>query len=131
MKRVLSAVAAARILQIALVLLTTFHVLVLVEFIPSDIVWGGEIADSSELLIKEMIALTVTLLFLIVVTLRLRDVRMHANGKGLRIGVWIIGAYFLVNTVGNLASGVAAENLIFAPLTVILALLAFRLGLID
>jgi hypothetical protein len=45
------------------------------------------------------------------------------------VGVWLIFAYLLLNTVGNLASGVAFEKLLFAPLTLFLALCAFRLAL--
>ena len=43
------------------------------------------------------------------------------------IGVWIIFIFLLLNTLGNLASDVSAENFIFAPVTIVLALCAFRL----
>jgi uncharacterized membrane protein YhdT len=45
------------------------------------------------------------------------------------VGVWIVFAYLLLNTVGNLVSAVSFENLIFAPITLILALCALRLAI--
>jgi len=128
-KQIFTPAAAGRTLQVALVLLAIFHVGTLAGVVPAEIVLGGQIIDSTELIIKEAIALFVTLMFLLVVTLRLRDIRMRLDRRGPRIGVWIIAAYFAVNLIGNLASGVAAENTIFAPITVILAILALRTGL--
>jgi hypothetical protein len=43
--------------------------------------------------------------------------------------VWLIFVFLLLNTLGNLASGVSFENLIAAPVTIILALCAFRLAI--
>jgi hypothetical protein len=41
-------------------------------------------------------------------------------------GIWITFVYMLLYTVGNLASGVTAEKLIFTPVTMMMALLVFR-----
>jgi hypothetical protein len=45
------------------------------------------------------------------------------------VGVWLILVFLLLNMLGNLASGVSFENLIAAPITIILALCAFRLAI--
>jgi len=47
----------------------------------------------------------------------------------INIGVWLIFAYLLLNTLGNLASGISLEKLLFAPITIILALCALRLAI--
>jgi hypothetical protein len=47
----------------------------------------------------------------------------------INIGVWLVFAFLLLNTLGNLASGVSFENLIAAPITIILALCALRLAI--
>jgi hypothetical protein len=43
--------------------------------------------------------------------------------------LWIIFAYSLLNALGNLASGVSVENLIFAPISILIAVLVLRLAL--
>jgi hypothetical protein len=44
-------------------------------------------------------------------------------------GVWLIFAFLLLNTLGNLASGATFESLFAAPLTILVALCALRLAL--
>jgi hypothetical protein len=46
-----------------------------------------------------------------------------------KVLVWIIFVFLLLNTLGNLASGVSAENFVFAPITLVLALCALRLAI--
>jgi hypothetical protein len=45
------------------------------------------------------------------------------------IGIWVVFAYFVLNAVGNFTSGVSAENFLFGPLTVVLALLSLRVAI--
>ena len=42
---------------------------------------------------------------------------------------WIIFAYSLLNIVGNFASGTLAEKLVFAPISIVVAFLVFRLAI--
>jgi hypothetical protein len=49
--------------------------------------------------------------------------------KVVKVGVWIVFFYFLLNTVGNLTSGITTEKLIFTPITILLTLLAFRVAI--
>lgn len=74
MKKLITAKLAGNLLLASLGLLLIFHLLVLLNFLPADMIWGGQ-----------------------------------ANAD-------------------NLASGVSAENFILAPITLILALCAFRLA---
>lgn len=43
------------------------------------------------------------------------------------VALWIIFAYLLLNTLGNLASGSVLEKLVFIPITILAALLVVRL----
>jgi hypothetical protein len=45
------------------------------------------------------------------------------------VGIWLVFAYLLLNTLGNLASGISFEKLVFAPITILLAFCAFRLAI--
>ena len=130
MKRLIGAKLAGNILLAAFGLLAIFHVLVLLKVIPADIVWGGRIQGvPSNLLTLETIALLITLVFLLIIAAKLGYVQAGKLSGAVNIGVWLIFVYLLLNMLGNLASGVSFEKLLFAPITIILALCAFRLAI--
>ena len=120
---------AGNLLLIAFGLLAIFDILILLNIVPSDIVWGGQIKDSATKLILETIALFVTFLFAAIVAAKMDYIKAGKFKKAVNIGVWIIFGYLILNTLGNLASGVSFENLIFAPITVALAICALRLAI--
>lgn len=130
MKKLISVKLAGIILLAALGLLAIFHILVLLGVIPADIVWGGMIQGvPSNLVTLETVALLVTLLFIVIIAAKTGYVQAGRLSGVVNIGVWLIFAYLLLNTLGNLASGVSFETLVFAPITIILALCAFRLAI--
>ncbi|HUU40852.1 MAG TPA: hypothetical protein VMW42_07925 [Desulfatiglandales bacterium] len=130
MKKLISPKLAGNVLVMFMALLAVFHVLVLFQVVPSDIVWGGQIKDSSNNLITlEMIALLVTLIFLIIIAAKTGYIRVSKFKKAVNVGVWVIFAYLILNTVGNLASSVSFENLVLAPITLLMALFALRLAI--
>ena len=130
MKRLLSAKLAANILLAALGLLFVFHILVLLRVLPADIVWGGQIQrGQANLITLEIVALIVTALFILIIAAKVGYVEAGRMAGVVNIGVWLIFAFLVLNTLGNLASGVSFENLFAAPLTIILALCALRLAL--
>ena len=128
MKKLFSAKLAGNLLLLSLGLLLLFHVLVLLKIIPADMMWGGQ-ATSANLFTLEIIALAVTLFFGFVIAAKAGYINVAKFSGAVAILVWIIFAFLLLNTLGNLASGVSAENFIFAPITLILALCAFRLAI--
>lgn len=130
MKKLISAKLAGNILIIILVLLAIFHVLILFKFVPSGIVWGGQIKDlSTNLVTLELVSLIVTLIFIFIIAAKIGYINVGKFKKIINISVRIIFGYFVLNTFGNIASGVAAENLVFAPITILLAILTFRLAI--
>jgi hypothetical protein len=130
MKKLISAKLAGNILLAALGLLAIFHILVLLGVIPADIVWGGMIQGvPSNLVTLETMALLLTLLFIIIIAAKTGYIRARKFSGTVNIGVWLIFAYLLLNTLGNLVSGVSFEKLLFAPVTILLALCAFRLAI--
>jgi hypothetical protein len=130
MKKLISAKLAGNILLFSLVLLFLFHVLVLLKIIPADIVWGGQIKGMpSNLVTLEMVALLVTAVFILIVAAKLGYVQAGKLSGAINVGLWLIFAYLLLNTLGNLASGISFEKLLFAPITIILALCTLRLAI--
>jgi len=130
MKRIISARWAANILLIALGLVAIFDVLVLFGILPSDIVWGGQIGDSSAYrVLLEIIALLGASIFAIVTAAKIGYIPAGRFTRLVTVGVWVIFVFFILNTLGNLASGVSFEKLIFAPITIVLAFFALRLAI--
>lgn len=130
MKKLISAQLAGNILLILFILLALFHGLVIFKLVPSELVWGGQVADSSSnRILFEIIALLVILIFIMIVAAKIGYVQFIQFKKIINAGIWFIFAYMLLNTLGNLASGVAAEKMIFTPISLIMAILALRLGI--
>ncbi len=129
MKKLISVKWAGNLLLISFGLLAIFDILILLNILPADIVWGGQIKDSATKLILETIALFVTIVFAVIVAAKINYIQVEKFKKAVNIGVWVIFAYLILNTVGNLASGISFENLIFAPITVALAFFALRLAI--
>ncbi|MCK6538743.1 MAG: hypothetical protein L6Q26_01695 [Anaerolineales bacterium] len=126
MKKLITAKLAGDLLLASLGLLLIFHLLVLLNFLPADMIWGGQAnADNPAL---EIIAIVVTMFFGWIVAAKTGYVKAGKFAGALHVLVWIVFAFLLLNTLGNLASGVFVENFIFAPITLILALCALRLA---
>lgn len=129
-KRFISAQLAGNIMLWAMGILAIFHILVLLGIVSPEIVWGGQFGSSpSNLVVLEIVALIVVALFALIIAAKLNYLDAGRLRRVATIGVWIIFLYFILNTIGNLASGVSVENLIFAPLTIVLAICALRLAL--
>lgn len=129
LKNIISARLAGNVLLAAFGSLAVFDVMVMLGILPSDIVWGGQIPEGTGAFWFELVALVVTLFFALIVAARLGYIGAGRFPRATNIGVWIIFAFMVLNTLGNLASGVTIEKLIFAPVTIVLALCALRLAL--
>lgn len=130
MRKLVSAKLAGNVLLFSLGLLFVFHILVLLKVIPANIVWGGQIKGVLENLVSlETVALLVTAVFILIVATKTGYFQAGKWSGVINVGVWLIFAYLLLNTLGNLASGISLEKLIFAPITIILALCALRLAI--
>jgi hypothetical protein len=114
---------------ILLALLAIFHLLVLVRFIPTGMVWGGQIEDKSAFFRMESLALVITLIFTIIIAIKSGYIRTRKFQKLAGIVVWVIFAYFLLNILGNLMSENATEKAIFTPVSILLAIFTFRLAI--
>lgn len=130
MKKLVSAKLAGNILLFSLGLLVIFHILVLLRVVPATIIWGGQIQGvPANLVTLETVALFITAIFILIVAAKTGYLQTGKVSGAVNIGVWLIFAYLLLNTLGNLASGISFEKLLFAPITIILALCALRLAI--
>jgi hypothetical protein len=127
MRKLIGAMLAGRLLQIFWILMAVFHILLLMGILPMHIAWGGRI-DASRRILYESIALLITVIFIAGISVKMHFIRLEKHSKTINTGIWIIFAYLIFNTVGNLASGVFTEKLVFAPLTLFMSVLAFQLA---
>jgi len=130
LKKIVSAKLAGNIVLTILMLMLLLHLLILTQVIPPSFVWGGRLeAFSGEVLSLEMISLLVTLMFLIFIAAKVGYILNKKYNFITNIGVWIMFIYFTLNVFMNLASNSTTEKIIFTPITIILALLTFRLAI--
>ena len=128
MKKLISAKLAGTILLFFLALLVIFHLLLIFKVIPADMVWGGQIENTStNIFLMELIALVLTLVFISIIAIKIS--KFDKYRRLVNIGVWIVFIYLVLNSFGNFASEHFIEKTVFAPLTLILSFFALRLAI--
>ncbi|MGF6846885.1 hypothetical protein QFZ51_002120 [Chitinophaga sp. W3I9] len=105
-------------------LLILFHLLIVAKVLPYSLVWGGRLRSPMEMYRLEAISVLVNVFFLLVVLGKRKLLKLPANGKVLSLVLWLMCLLFFVNTLGNLISINKWEQLIFTPMTCILAVCA-------
>ena len=127
MKKFLSVKLSGIILISFLTAMVAFHLLVLLGVVSSDIVWGGQIENQNSLTILELFSIFLTLIFIFIVAIKAGFIKNPSLKNVGKYGIWIIMVYFVLNTFGNLMAASFIEKLIFTPLTILSALIAYRL----
>ncbi len=114
----------------SLALVLVFHGLVIGGVLPPDLVWGGmAVGDRVNFLLLEAVAVSVTLLFAVLVLFRAGVFERGRSSIVVTTGIWLMFGYLVLSTVANVASGAQFDNWFFAPGSAVLALLTLRLAL--
>ena len=129
MKQLISERLAVHTILAILSLIVLFHFAILLGIIPFDIVWGGRLQHEAQMQRFETVSIAANLIMIAVVAIRGGYLRVRIASRIIAIVLWAMGALFVLNTLGNLASVNYWERIIFTPLTAILALLCFRLAI--
>lgn len=129
MDAIISQSVAATILLILLILLATFHLLVLVRVVPHDIIWSGKIRNSKQLVRLELISLLVLAVAIGLVLLNLGWIGLNVHPLIVTIGNWALFGFFVLNTLGNLTAKTKVEKYGFGLLTLMMAVLALAVAL--
>ena len=125
----LSIKVTANIILAILLCVSIFHILILTGLIPYDIVWGGRLESVSQMYVFETVSLIINLVILSVVGMKAGYIPYFLNSKVVNVILWFLVILFLLNTVGNAISLSAIEAIIFTPLTLISALLFYRMAI--
>jgi len=128
-KKVISESAAGKSLLALLSAIMLFHVLVIINVIPYEIIWGGRIRNRRELINLELISIIVNAIMIFVLLIRTGMVGFSITRRWMRLLFWIMFAFFLLNTLGNLVSLNQVEKFIFTPITLFLSFCSLRLAL--
>jgi len=113
---------------VTIVLGLIFHILVLVGIVPTDIIWGGRLQTSEEILQFELISILTLSLLGIVILGKQFSVKKRIQ-QLCTILLWLFAILFLLNTIGNLVAKNSLETIIFTPITLISAILCVRLAI--
>jgi hypothetical protein len=99
--------------KIALIIIVAyciFHVLVLFQIIPFNVVWGGNIKSISEMYILEGVALIIMLFIGAVLSMKSRLVKPIFTDKNINIILLVFAVFFMLNTIGNLLAETIIEK---------------------
>lgn len=102
------------------------HLLVLRDIVPWQMLWGG-LADTTDIAGLSLFAIGVALFVMFVTANNLAYIP-PLFPRLMRILMWIICGYLLVNTAGNLLSANIVEQYYFAPITCVLSVCAARVA---
>lgn len=129
MKNIISFKLASNSIITICTLALFMHILILFQVIPYHFVWGGRLNSSTDLYIFETISITVQILFLFVILKKAGYLFKGKFNRVVDIGIWAMFVLMILNTLGNLASSSFFETIIMTPITALLALFLFRIGM--
>ena len=114
---------------VLLLVALSYHVIIIAELIPFEAVWGGRLKNSEEMRQFEFISIAINLFMLLVILIKARFIKVNIPNLIINTFLWLFAILFTINTVGNLFSVSIWETIIFAPLTLISAILCVRLAI--
>ena len=118
------AILASRVAVVVFWIMAAIQVAIAVGVLPVTIVWGG---SQQERTLANSLASVVAAAILVGMALVIHQrASMTARpSKGVRIGSWMIAAYMVLNTLGNLLSTSLVERYIFGTMTIGMAISCF------
>jgi hypothetical protein len=129
MKKIISIRLASNIIITIHALALIMHVLILLDILPHDFVWGGQLKSEGDLIVFESISIVVQILFIFIIAVKAGYVFKGKFKRMVNVGTWVMFGVMVINTIGNLASSSHLETLVMTPLTITLALLVLRLAI--
>jgi NADH:ubiquinone oxidoreductase subunit 2 (subunit N) len=103
--------------------LVVFHLLILIQLIPYDKVWGGKIDTIDEMRAFESFSILLNSFMLFILALKYRQLNRGIRHKLIDILIWMFFAFFVLNTFGNLYAESIQELILGTVLTLTSAVL--------
>jgi hypothetical protein len=128
MKKIISVRLASNIIITINTLAILMHVLILLRVLPYDFVWGGRL-EGEEIIVFESVSIVVQILFISIIAVKAGYFFKGRFKRTVNVCLWLLFGLMLLNTLGNIASNSSFETMVMTPLTLVLALLVFRLAI--
>ena len=128
--KIINSIPFKRAVNTTLLLLSlviVFHILVLVQLFPYQKVWGGRLHNAEEMQKFESVSITVNLIIIGLIALRAGYLKIKWPYKIVQIALALLVVLFTLNTIGNLFAVTLFEKLVFTPITLVLAILCYRI----
>lgn len=99
--------------KIALIIIVAYcvlHLFIILQIIPSNIVWGGKVKSAHTIYILEVVSLLVMSFLGFLMAMKNRIIKPIFSNKTIKVILFIFSIYFVLNTVGNLLAETAIEK---------------------
>ena len=117
---------AANIATALFILVIILQILLALGILPVSMAWGGQQAElTMGLRLASLAAVFVLALFAYLIRRRAGLVGDGPPSLLIKILSWIITAFMLLNTLGNLTSQSTGEMVLFGPITILLFICCF------
>jgi len=115
-----------KLLILLTLIVTAFHLGIIVKLIPYDVVWGGRLKTDSEMYRFEIISVLVNLFLISVLLIKGSYLKLRVNKNAVNIVLWGFFIVFSLNTIGNILANTTFEKF-FSVLTLVLAILIWNI----
>jgi fucose 4-O-acetylase-like acetyltransferase len=117
---------AANVATVLFAVVAILQLLLAAGILPVTMAWGGtQPVLTPTLRFASLLAAAILLFFAYVIRRRAGLIGDKNISTAIKILSWIITAFLLLNTVGNLASQSVEEKFLFTPITFVLAVACF------
>jgi hypothetical protein len=121
LRRPAAAGIAANVATVAFALAIALQILLALGVVPITMAWGGtQPVLTLPLRLASLAAALILAASAYVIRRRAGLSGRERPGRAVQILAWLITAYLLLNTLGNLASSSSGERLLFAPVSLAL-----------
>jgi hypothetical protein len=113
--------------------LILFHIAILMgivmfDYVPIEFLWGGKMKTKAQLLNFEIVSLLTSVIFFFLLLIRSKLLNIPKLTGITSIAMWVVFAFFLLNTIGNALAATTLERM-FAIVSGVLALLFLRIAI--
>lgn len=121
-----AASVAANVATVLFAIVIILQLLLAAGILPVTMAWGGTQTELTPALrLASVAAAFILALFAYIIRRRAGLIGDAPPSRAIKIMSWVITAFMVLNTLGNLTSQSTAEKLVFAPLTLLLAISCF------
>lgn len=105
-----------------------FQLFIMAGIIPYDVIWGGRLDSEARMVQFVSVSIAINLFIIFIVAMRGGFIPRYLPARLITIIIWLLVLIFTANTLGNLLAETIIEKVIFTPLTLITALMFYRLA---